>query len=338
VLAVVLGIAAALLLAALVYQEIGERRDARRSAAPGRFLEVEGLALHLSSLGTGAPPVVFVSGIAASCLNWSVLQRDVAGHSQAIAYDRPGLGWSELGPSGLTARQHAAMLRLLLSGAGVAPPFLLVAHSFGAFVAQLFTDEHPADVAGLVLVDPVVWPEWIAPDRDQRYLLLGGALVARVGALLAALGVVRAAVGRYRRGSEGMGRALLGAFGAPAVAAVSRVMGEVGKMPPETWDAIQAHWSRPRSFLAMARHFAALPASAREVRDAELARTTPWTMPLVVLGACSLTDSQRVGQRRLAAQSTRGRHVPVPGAGHWIHLDRPAVVREVILEILRAAR
>lgn len=331
-------LAAAVVIAALLYQQAGAWRDRRRLPPPGQVVEIDGMRLHVLVRGHGTPPVVLVSGIAASCLNWTALQRELAKHTTVAAFDRPGLGWSDLGPARLTAARHARLLQRALAAAGTSTPVVLVAHSFGAFVAQLFADEYPDAVAGLVLLDPVCWQDWIAPVPDRRFMLRGGVFVARVGAVLAALGVVRAAVARYRRGSEGMGRALLGSFGGRAVQAVSRVMGEVGKMPPETWDAIQAHWSRPRAFLAMARHFAALPASAREVRRAADIRTRPWTMPLVVLGAATLGSAQRRAQEEIARQSSRGRHATVAGAGHWIHLDRLDVVRDAVIEVLEAVR
>lgn len=324
--------------AALLYQGIGTRRDARRLPPPGRLVEVEGVTLHLRPLGEGAPAVVFVSGIAASCLNWWGLQRDLARSTRTVSYDRPGLGWSPLGPRGLTAADHARHLRAALAALGVAPPYVFVAHSFGAYVAALCADGDPEAVGGLVLVDPITWEEWIAPGQAERRVLRGGAAVARLGAALAALGVVRHAVRRFRRGSAGVGRAILGSFGARATEAVSRVMGEVGKMPPEVWDAVQAHWSHPRAFVAMARHFAALPQGAREVHDAARDRPVRWSMPLVVLGAGDASPAKRTAQEALAAQSSRGRYVRVPDAGHWIHLDRPAAVREAVLEIAAAVR
>jgi pimeloyl-ACP methyl ester carboxylesterase len=304
---------------------------------PGRLVDAGDVTLHVRSLGTGVPTVVFISGIAASCLNWWALQQEIASHTRTVSYDRPGLGWSPLGPRGLTAAAHARQLREALSALGAPPPYVLVTHSFGAYVALLFTELEPDTVRGLVLIDPITWQEWMAPDRAQRYMLRGGAFVARAGALLAALGVVRFAVRRFRRGSEGVGRAILGSFGTQAVRAVSRVMGEVGKMPPETWDAIQAHWSHPRAFVAMARHFVALPRSATEVRRAAERRTTAWTMPVVVLGAGDAAGERVAAQQDLARQSTGGRHVRVAGAGHWIHLDRPGVVRSAILEVMTAA-
>ena len=134
-----------------------------------------------------------------------------------------------------------------------------------------------------------------------------------------------------------MGRAVLGSFGRSAVQAVSRVLGEVGKMPPETWDAVQQHWARPRSFIAMARHFATLPLSARQVRDAEAGGAT-WTFPLVVLGAAENSADTQARQSLIAALSSRGRYEVVPGAGHWVHLDRPEVVERFILDVVRESR
>ncbi len=315
---------------ALAYQWHGAARDRRRLPPPGRLVAVDGLQIHVHAIGRGRPAVVFVSGIAASSLNWHRVHASVGEWATSCAYDRPGLGWSGSGRRGLTAAVHAAQLRAALAAAGIGPPFVLVAHSFGSYIVQLFVDAYEADVGGVVLVDPITWTDWIDPDAPARRRLRGGALFARIGAILAALGVVRIALSRFRRGSQGTGRAVLGSFGSQAVAAVTRVMGEVGKMPPETWDAIQAHWSRPRAFLAMARQFDALPASAGEVRAAEAARAAPWSIPVVVLTEEGAAPLKQERHRALAGRSAQGRAIVVAGAGHWIHLDRPDVVIDAI--------
>jgi pimeloyl-ACP methyl ester carboxylesterase len=326
---------ASVVLWGVIYQAIGSRRDARRLPPPGHLVEAAGYRLHLNVTGRG-PVVVFISGIAASSLNWARVQARVSRDATAVTTDRAGLGWSDLGPGGLTALDHAGHLRLALTRAGLQPPYVLVGHSYGGYVAQLFAARYEADVAGMVLVDPVSWQEWVAPDTGQRRLLRGGRLFAWAGAALASVGVVRALVGRYRGGSESAGRAVLGAFGKEAVSAVSRLMGEIGKMPPEVWDAVQAHWTRPRSFLAMARHFATLPRSAALVRES--AARAPWSFPLVVLGVADSSSGPPGAQRAIAARSTRGRFVPVPAAGHWIHLDQPDVVEQAVRTVLDEIR
>jgi len=44
-------------------------------------------------------------------------------------------------------------LRQVLSGLGEPPPYIMVGHSLGGMIIQLFATTHPAEVVGMVLVD-----------------------------------------------------------------------------------------------------------------------------------------------------------------------------------------
>lgn len=324
------------LAAGLAYQRLGTARDTRHMPPPGRLVPVGRGRLHVHCMGSGTPPVVFESGIAASSLNWTEVQREVAAVTAACAYDRSGLGWSEAGHEAPTAAHACTQLRALLNAAGIPPPYVLVGHSFGAYVLLLFAARHPEDVAGMVLLDPLTVEDWSRPTAARLRTLRGGALFARIGAGLAAVGVVRFCLDRFAAGSAAWGRHVLAMFGVAASEVVLRIVGEVGKMPPDAWPAIRAHWSRPRSFLAMSRHLLALPASAIEV-EAALRDAPPWAFPLAVL----TSETSGVGpdpQRKLAARSTGGLHVIVPGAGHWVHLDAKMVVVETIRRVVEMAR
>jgi pimeloyl-ACP methyl ester carboxylesterase len=59
-------------------------------------------------------------------------------------------------------------LHTLLPRAGIRPPFVLAGASLGGMNAQLYAARHPADIAGLVLVDS------IHPDLDRRIAPLLG--------------------------------------------------------------------------------------------------------------------------------------------------------------------
>src|SRR5262245_17966452 len=51
-------------------------------------------------------------------------------------------------------RQEVFELHALLEAAKIAPPYILVGHSYGGLLVRLYTAEYPKDVIGLVLVDP----------------------------------------------------------------------------------------------------------------------------------------------------------------------------------------
>jgi pimeloyl-ACP methyl ester carboxylesterase len=74
---------------------------------------------------------------------------------RVISYDRSGFGKSELGPANLTALGEVEILRKCLDSLKLKKKFILVGHSYGGFLIQLFTKEYPDLVKGLVLIDPM---------------------------------------------------------------------------------------------------------------------------------------------------------------------------------------
>jgi pimeloyl-ACP methyl ester carboxylesterase len=331
-LALALGAAVALT-AGLVYQHLGGRRDAACLPPPGHLVDVDGRRLHVFCIGSGPVSVIFESGLAASSLNWRPVQEQVAAFARACAYDRAGYGWSDRAPGSRTARASAADLGKVVGAAGVPPPYVLVAHSFGAYVATLFATEHPGDVAGLVLVDPLTAGEWLTPDTGQRRIAWGGRLFSTIGAALAGVGFVRFLLARTGDGGSSVSGIVLRSFGREADAAVRRVVGEVTKMPRELWPAVRAHWSRASGFLAMAQHFRALEPSAAEVSVALTSSTAAAVfadLPVIVISAFNCPDVRRAAHRDLSGISECGQHLTATTGGHWIHLDQPAVVVDAI--------
>src|SRR5918996_2869997 len=87
-----------LVAAGLLYQTAGAKRTARRVVCPGTLIDIGGRRLHVVTAGTGAPAVVFESGIAASSLSWAHVLPEIAKITRACAYDRAGLAWSDTDP------------------------------------------------------------------------------------------------------------------------------------------------------------------------------------------------------------------------------------------------
>ncbi|KAI3391025.1 hypothetical protein diail_8104 [Diaporthe ilicicola] len=100
------------------------------------------------------PVVIFEAGIGASSSSWLPVQRLLDSRIRSYRYDRAGYGRSPETTSTRTASSAAAELLDVLASAGVEPPYILVAHSYGGIVAREFlAAAGPDAVVGMVLVD-----------------------------------------------------------------------------------------------------------------------------------------------------------------------------------------
>ena len=79
-------VAVVLAAAGSLYQLAGSRRAARACAMPGSAIDIGGRRLHVTTCGTGDPPVLLESGIAASSLSWAHVQPRVAEFARVCAY------------------------------------------------------------------------------------------------------------------------------------------------------------------------------------------------------------------------------------------------------------
>lgn len=120
---------------------------------PGRMVDIGGRRLHINCLGEGNPVIILDSGVGGFSLEWTPVQRILAGKVRTCAYDRAGYAWSEPGPSPRATSQLVQELHTLLHNAGIAPPYVLAGHSFGGYNVMYFSTQYPDETAGLVLVD-----------------------------------------------------------------------------------------------------------------------------------------------------------------------------------------
>jgi pimeloyl-ACP methyl ester carboxylesterase len=319
----------ALLAGGLVYQAAGESVDARRYPAPGQRIELaNGTKLHVHRQGQAGPVVVFEAGIAGSSLTWATVQPLVAEFACAVSYDRAGLGWSSAIGSPRTVANMVAELAGALEAAELAAPYVLVGHSFGGLLVQAFAHAQPAKIAALVMIDPVTQRGWVkASDAQLRRLSLGARL-ARRGAWLARFGVVRTALallvsdGAHSRLPQMVARASAG----QGNSVIEKLVSEVRKLPKEVQPMVAAHWSRTRSFSALAAYLECLPESARQAIN----MPTPSQVPLTILSAATATGEELTERAAWVASNTNGRHMQVENTGHWLQLERPEVVAAAI--------
>ena len=325
---------AAVLFAGLIYQRIGSAWDRRSYPMPGRLVDTGSAKLHLHIRGKGGPTVVFESGIGASSLSWVVVQPKVASFTCTVSYDRAGLGWSAFAGAQRSVAGMIGQLRSALKHAGLAPPFILVGHSFAGLLVRAYASQYPEETAGLVLVDPVSIEAWVECAESEMQQLKLGARLSRRGAWLARFGVVRLSLAALVAGRNWFPRAAARMGGRRGTATLARLIGEVRKLPPEYWSTVRAHWSEPKCFRALADYLACLPACAREAAQLSV----PPGIPMIILSASSATQTELQERDRWIVSNGAGTHIRVPDSGHWLHLDHPEVVVAAVNETLAAAR
>jgi pimeloyl-ACP methyl ester carboxylesterase len=308
--------------------------------APGRLIDLGGWRLHLNCFGQANPSraaVILEAGAGDFSVDWSLVQPLVAPFARVCSYDRAGAGWSDLGPRPRTIRQQVWELRALLEKAGEKPPFLLVGHSYGGWLARLFAEAYPADVSGMVLVD--------AGAEDPLRVINGKVTHASELALGKPVPPVQTSdplhesdippriVNLIQLSIRGMG----GHFNDPPR----------DKLPPEA--RRMREWS-----LSQIKHAASNdnPFEADELvamlAERKKKRNVLGDLPLIVLSrglvdeegpqALEREEAHRKDQAALATLSSVGKQIVAGKSGHHVPLDEPGIVASAIREIIQTAR
>lgn len=289
---------------------------------PGKLVSVGDHRLHLNCQGSGTPVIVLESGLSGWSQDWSRVQPELARQTTVCSYDRAGYAWSDEAPAPRSGMETMEDLRVLLRNAGVpGGPRVLVGHSWGGLLVQLYAQRHPDEVAGLVLVDALQHDMYASMDPDAR------AGYQRNMALLTGSATWLAPLGLARLANQ------------PASVVLD-------KLP-------QSERQRARGFAMQGKNYRALYHEYLSIDAAlDAARGLPplKRMPVIVLSTNDLSefppgweraDMRRhwiAGQRLLASETGAEQHIVADGAGHYLHLERPALVLDAIRTVWRQAR
>src|ERR671911_2864907 len=157
-----------LAVAGAIYQAISTELAERAYPPPGEMVDVGDYSLHINCVGQGSPTVLLDAGSGGFSAQWVRVQRQVSGTTRVCAYDRAGMGWSEMGPDPRDARQISSELHTLLSEDGIEGPYVLVGHSFGGMYMQTYAARYPDEVAGVALVDSSTDPDQFGQRPEPR--------------------------------------------------------------------------------------------------------------------------------------------------------------------------
>jgi len=117
-----------------------------------------GRELRVARLGSGRP-VILLHGYPDNLQVWSELAPRLATHCEVIAFDWPGMGYSEAWTGGATPFDFARRLRALMDDWKIEKA-AIVGHDMGGQPALAFAAENLERLSGLVVMNSlVIWDE-----------------------------------------------------------------------------------------------------------------------------------------------------------------------------------
>lgn len=311
-----------LFLAAFAVEKITLAQLASKYPAPGQMVDIGKYSLHIYCAGDpAATPVIVVSpGSGMSSAHWPLVQPEVARFARICVYDRPGTGWSFVAPQGQTYQEEAQDVHALLQKAGIPGPYVLVGHSLGGGVMQVYATLYPQDTLGMVMVDTRTRdieskypPEYTQSIRMQLQ-------------------------GSHAFSIPGVFR-LLNWFGA------FRTQAGYEHLPPDLREIAYGLDYNSRAF---AYQKSELP--SYEEREALFVSAGPLPdVPLIVI-AHGITEGLQIGgadsvtqqadqvwldeMKKLSTETSQGRFLVAENSGHNIIMEQPSIVVDAIRTIV----
>jgi pimeloyl-ACP methyl ester carboxylesterase len=296
--------------------------------------------LNLYCAGKGAPTVIFEAGQGATIALWGFVQPVVAKNVRTCSYDRAGIGFSDASPHPSTAANMVDDLHRLLVAADIKPPYILVGHSLGGMIVRLYADRYPAEIAGMVQVDPAVEDQTEAfrsLDPQHRTAEQWRATVIEPDLEHARNCVAAAKVGLVR-GSDMFKDCVAETYPQVSDAVNEAIQNNMAKP-----DHMQADLSEMENLSISAD---AVRASRRSYGDLPLAVLTRGKWPAPKADATPEELANAEARHRMwntlhdnvARLSSRGTNEIVEGARHWIPYDKPQAVIDAIDKVVAQVR
>lgn len=137
----------------------------------GKFADFRGKKIFYRVKGKGEPVVFIINAIGSSQAEWWPIQNELSLKYRTITIDRPGYGWSSSNENSRTAADISEELDNIIKFERIKKPIYLVAHGTGTVYARHYAVTHTNNVVGMLFIDPLPirysnWLEAINENED----------------------------------------------------------------------------------------------------------------------------------------------------------------------------
>ncbi|MCE7040413.1 alpha/beta fold hydrolase [Dyadobacter sp. CY312] len=129
-----------------------------------KLVKVNGINFNVYTKGldsrkVNSPVLIFENGMGVGLGSWDTVLDELAKTAPVVAYDRANVEKTDGDFEMPTIKRVAENLKAILNTLRIPPPYVLVGHSMGGLYARGFAGFYPADIAGLVFIDPADFTE-----------------------------------------------------------------------------------------------------------------------------------------------------------------------------------
>ncbi|MCG7342630.1 alpha/beta hydrolase [Sporosarcina sp. ACRSL] len=275
----------------------------------GEFVTVDNCSLHYISEGSGNPIVFLHGGILSSSDFKEVVQLAAKQGYHALAFDRPGYGYSDRPRHvEVTPIDQAKIIHSAIKQLGVDKPIILVGHSWSGTMTLSYALQFPNEVAGIVLLGPAKYKEGYPAENGDP---LSKMITTPILGDLMVKTLLKTPLGK--RISNSMVKATF-----------------TPELPPEGYkEEVFAIGFRPRHFKANREDVLAFPGTSKQLSEKYKEIKTPIK---IVVGEKDPFGTIEQAQR-LKRDIPHATYTLIPNVGHMIPELHPKLVMDYVDDI-----
>jgi len=141
----------------------------------GELVEINGRKMHVYSMGHGETTIVLLPGfgVPLPSADFGPLMRELSKEYTVVCIEYFGVGFSDQTNVPRTNENYTEEIRLSLSSAGFAAPYVLMPHSGSSIFSEYYAAKYPDEVSAIILLDPTPSADIVNPDIPKFVGTLG---------------------------------------------------------------------------------------------------------------------------------------------------------------------